>query len=368
MTKPKISIIVPVYNVEKYIGKCLESLINQTFRDIEIICVDDASTDNSVAIIRDFIKKDKRIKLILKKSNSGQSDSRNIGLKKSVAPYVMFCDSDDFYLPTMCDKMYGIITQSGVDIGICGINIIYEVQEAKSILIGDMEYYRIKYIGIQSVTNDLINNCDVSPCNKIFKRSIIDNHDLYFPVGLKYEDAYWFLCYMLWVKRAFFIDEKLYNYVRRDNSTMNQTFRKNSELAIDHLKIAFAIFDYMNEHNKYKENSVYYWTSIFVPYFNFARRYSDSCCKNKLYKMVHDFVKRNYDTENVDWYTSRIINMIANNVFKTKKKYMFGLVSVVETLDTKEIRIIGIPIYKIKFFQKYVKYYLFGIQHKIKHV
>jgi len=363
---PKVSIIVPVYNVENYITECLNSLISQTLRDIEIICIDDHSTDNSVAIINKFIKQDKRIKLIQKKQNSGQSDARNIGIEKSSAPYVMFCDGDDFYSPTMCAELYDAIQESGADIGMCGINIIYETDaHLKS---NDDGYYQIKYTGVHTVTHDLIKNCDGSSCNKIFKRSIIDRHSLSYPVGLKYEDAYWFFCYMLWAKTAVFINKKLYNYIRHKNSTMNHTFHKDSALGMDHIKIAIAVFDYMKKHKRYADNMEYFWTSIFVPYFNLARSYCNKVYHDTIHKIAHDFVKENYTEQNLDWYTNRIIKMIANNTFKNTKKYAFGIISVTETIDYTLFRFIGIPVYKIKYFKDYMKYYLFGIQYKIKHV
>lgn len=363
--KPKVSVIVPVYNVEKYVGKCMESLVNQTLKDIEIICVDDCSTDGSLSIIESYAKKDKRIKIVKHKKNSGRSASRNTGIKSSQAPYIMCCDSDDFYSPTMCEELFNAIEKSGADIAMCGMNIIYETdQELKS---SDDEYYKVKHTGTKPVTHSLTDSCDVSVCNKIFKRSIIDVYSIKFPNGLNYEDAYWFFVYMLWAKHATFVNKKLYNYIRHTGSIMNQTFKKCDMSGIDHLKIAFAIFDYMDEHNKYNENRDYFWKSIFIPYLNFARWHSSRVYQQQIYDMASDFVTKYYVPGRLDWYTERTLDMIKNKTLEKTKRYFFGLFKIKESIDKKTYYCLFLPIYRIKIFQTYQKCYLFGIQYKIKH-
>lgn len=103
MSKPLISIIVPVYNTEQYLSKCLDSLINQTYKNIEIICVNDGSTDNSADILNEYDKKDKRVRMISQK-NCGLSATRNTGLKNCCGEYVMFLDSDDWIDFDTCEK------------------------------------------------------------------------------------------------------------------------------------------------------------------------------------------------------------------------------------------------------------------------
>ena len=97
----KISIIIPIYNVEKYIAQAMESVVNQTMRDIEIICVNDCGTDNSMQIVNQFAKKDTRIKVINNPHNMGIADTRNVGLNAATAPYIMWCDPDDWMQPDM---------------------------------------------------------------------------------------------------------------------------------------------------------------------------------------------------------------------------------------------------------------------------
>ena len=111
----KISIIVPVYNTEKYLGVCLDSLISQTYKDIEIICVDDGSTDNSLQILNDYAAKDSRIKILTQK-NQGPSVARNLGLEKAKGEYITFVDSDDWVSIDMCEKIYSKAIDTNADL------------------------------------------------------------------------------------------------------------------------------------------------------------------------------------------------------------------------------------------------------------
>ena len=115
---PEISIIVPVYNAEKYLEKCLDSLIGQTFENIEILCVNDGSTDNSPAILHRYAKMDPRVH-VFDRPNSGPASARNAGLDHARGKYLMFCDADDEYTPSMCQEMYQAITEQNVDLVMC---------------------------------------------------------------------------------------------------------------------------------------------------------------------------------------------------------------------------------------------------------
>lgn len=348
MRVPKISVIVPVYNVEKYIAECLDSLITQTLRDIEIICVDDCSTDESVKIIRRYIKRDNRIKLVCKKVNSGLSDSRNIGVAKSVAPYLMFCDSDDFYSPDMCEKMLNAICKHGVDLAVCSMNVIYESDsQLKS---SDDQYYSVKYDGVVPVDDAVIKNCDVSACSKIFKRKILDRYNIRFPSGLKYEDAYFFNVYVLWVKKISFVRERLYNYRRRAGSIMNRTFSTIDNGAIDHLKIAIKYFEYLYRYNLYDKKMDFFWCNIFIPLYLCAVTYGKSkSVFRQITEITRDFINKNYKWHSLDLVTERKLMMIMDGTLGRSKKYLFGLLRKNANIDAMKLRLCGVPIYVEKF-------------------
>jgi glycosyltransferase involved in cell wall biosynthesis len=129
---PKLSVIVPIYNVEQYVAQCIEFLIAQTLHDIGIVLVDDASSDGSVAIAEKYVEKDGRLKLLHHDKSGGVSAARNAGIRHSTAPLVMFCDSDDFVEPDFCEQLYNGIESSGTDMARCGTKVIYETDRNRA--------------------------------------------------------------------------------------------------------------------------------------------------------------------------------------------------------------------------------------------
>ena len=115
MSTPKVSVVVPIYNVEKYLRVCLDSLVGQTLKEIEIICVDDGSTDSSKEIIREYVKKDARVKMIAKEKNSGYGNSMNQGFDMAGGDYIGILESDDFAEPTMYEKLYAAAHENSLD-------------------------------------------------------------------------------------------------------------------------------------------------------------------------------------------------------------------------------------------------------------
>ena len=155
-----VSIIVPVYNVEKYLERCLDSLINQTLKDIEIILVDDGSTDDSGNICDKYAKKDKRIKVI-HKENGGLSDARNIGLSIANGRYLQFVDSDDFIHKQMIEILYNTIINNNADISICDFDKVYENTKIK---------YNTKEISLNftlDTLNIIILNINIAPSIRV---------------------------------------------------------------------------------------------------------------------------------------------------------------------------------------------------------
>ena len=268
VSKPKISVIVPIYNVEKYLRHCLDSIVGQTFDNIEIILVDDVGNDGSMAIAYEFAEKDDRIKIIHHEKNSGLSAARNTGLRNSSAPFVMFCDSDDAYEPAMCEKMLHGIESSSADIAACGSNIFYE-PGTEWLKKSDEYYYSIRFSGLCEINDNIIRNTHCSAWNKIYRRDILDSNNIRFPDGLLYEDAYFANAYFSVAKNIFFINERLHMYLRRPGSIMNDTFSKKSGMSIDHLKIAILFNDFLKR-KRLLDKKRNYMESFFIDCLNFA--------------------------------------------------------------------------------------------------
>lgn len=277
-----LSIIVPVYNSAKYLRECLESLINQTYKDIEIVCVNDGSTDNSLSILNEYAKKDSRIKVICQ-NNGGTSSARNLGYKNSNGEFVTFVDSDDYLDLNTYEIALNAIGDS--DLLCFGIKVFGKVNREQRNF--DSIYYRIKFQGEQVVTKRKIMRTDASASNKIFRRNILDKYKISFPEGYYYEDAEFFYKYTVNCNKIYYLQEYFYNYRRSEKSIMAETFQGTPK-AIDHLFIVKHIFDYYVNFNKLKDNKdLFLW--IFRNYFNMAYKNSDKNTKPIVLKMATEY-------------------------------------------------------------------------------
>ncbi|MDF7667520.1 glycosyltransferase [Orbaceae bacterium ESL0727] len=215
---PSLSIIIPIYNTEKYLSKCLDSIINQTYKDIEIICVNDGSPDNSLSILAEYQQKDKRIRII-NQENAGLSAARNAGMKEARAPYVTFVDSDDFIELNTYELALPYFEDESVDLVYFSTKIVMEDNTSDY----NQSYFIHKYTGKVQLSENIINSMDVCAWNKIYKLSIINKYNIRFPHGLLYEDNPFFWSYGLVSNSAYFIDDQLYNYLIRNGSIMSLT-------------------------------------------------------------------------------------------------------------------------------------------------
>lgn len=217
---PKISIIVPVYNTEKYLSKSINSLINQTLKDIEIILVNDGSTDGSRNICEEFERKDNRIKLI-NKENGGQGSARNRGLEVAKGDYIAFIDSDDYINPEMYEKMYNSIKKYNCDVVVCQVNMVDEDGNILSSKINKSKHGNIES-GEQAIKRYLKYG-RWSPWDKLYKREVMK--DVKFLENRTCaEDHAVIIPILKNVNKMVTIDDYLYNYLVREDSTTNSKF------------------------------------------------------------------------------------------------------------------------------------------------
>lgn len=220
MNNPLVSIIVPVYNVEKYLKKCIQSIIEQTYKNLEIILVDDGSIDNSGKICDEFAQKDNRIKVI-HKTNGGQADARNKALDIMNGEWVVFVDSDDFIEKFHIGNLYFQAIKNNSDICVCGFNIVDENYKIIQII-------KVKFSdslnGDLSFKYSLNSKIDPSLWNKIFKSSLFENTR--FVNGIYYEDRE--LIHRIFYKadKVSFLNSESYFYLERVGSTMNHINKK----------------------------------------------------------------------------------------------------------------------------------------------
>jgi glycosyltransferase involved in cell wall biosynthesis len=250
MENPEISVIVPVYNVEKFLNQGLNSIINQTFKNIEIICINDGSTDNSLKILNTYAKRDKRIKIINQK-NEGPSIARNNGMGIAKGKYICFIDSDDWVDKNYCKKLYTTAEKFNSDIVICKEKLYYQEQGK----IKEHEFYIFpkikskKPITWKKIKKELFLT-NPSVWGKIYKTDFLKKMGVKFPRGLWFEDNPFYFETTLSAKKIVFLKDSLYFYRKEVKNSITNSYEKK---VLDILKICSISKDILNKHKIYNE-------------------------------------------------------------------------------------------------------------------
>ncbi len=264
-----ISIIVPVYNVEKYIDKCVESVLAQAYKNIELILVDDGSTDLSGKKCDDWAAKDSRV-VVIHKENSGSADSRNMGLDIAKGDYIGFVDSDDWVTPQMYSMLYDSLIQNNSDMSVC----MFEMVNNEDELIENNEYPLKLYSG-REFANIIISEkkprISYAIWKCLFKKAII--RDLRFFSGVHYNEDAIFLIDSLWrAEKVSFIDAPLYYYRVHESSISNVNM---SEKHIDDILFKCDwLIKYYKSHGNKKEFKVVRRAVIneLIPYLRLCKK------------------------------------------------------------------------------------------------
>lgn len=217
---PKISVVLPVYNVAQYIRECLDSIINQTFSDFEVICVDDCSTDNTLRIIDEYIKKDERIRIIHHQNNSGPGIARNTGIDEAKGEYIIFIDSDDCVDIKLFETLINTFNEKNVDCIWFNADVYDQTTKEKRDIFSDSS--KFNHDGFYEITPDNICNAADYIWNKIFKTSVLKDYNLRFPHFWFGEDSQFYFEAFTKIKKIYYINECLYNHYLRENSLVEK--------------------------------------------------------------------------------------------------------------------------------------------------
>ena len=241
---PKLSIIVPVYNTEAYLKECLDSIINQTFKDIEIIIVNDCSPDNSEAIVLEYISKDPRIKYIKHQQNLGLGGARNTGITNAIGEWIAFVDSDDYIDLNTYKTMLSLIDKHQANLGVFSVINFDDITKEES-------YDPFFDCHIDTLTSTDHQNFGVisSPTawNKIYKLSDLINNNITFPEHLKHEDEEFWFKYVAMVEPSVIgSNKKFYHYRQRANSIMGQREVSRKDIS----QICLNIYSFLQQNNK----------------------------------------------------------------------------------------------------------------------
>lgn len=252
---PKVSIIVPIYNVEKYLKKCIDSLVGQTLEDIQIILVNDGSTDSSRKIAKEYAEKYPQKILYLEKENGGLSDARNYGIPYATGEYIAFLDSDDYIETNAYEEMYNKAIEKNSDYVEC--DFIWEYPNKSKI-----DKSQINIGAVKNNNNDMprenltvadkkemLANIRVVAWNKLIKRSIIEENKITFPKGLRYEDVEFTYKLIPYLNKASYVEKNFIHYIQRENSIANVQNEKTAEIFI----VLDNVIQYYQQNNLYEQ-------------------------------------------------------------------------------------------------------------------
>lgn len=312
----KICVVVPVYNVENYLIKCVDSIINQTYKNLEIILVDDGSSDNSGRLCDDFLKKDERISVIHKK-NGGLSSARNAGIDKCTSKYIMFVDSDDYLENDAIEYLYKNLIDNNCKISICDFYIFHDNDD----IINNNSGLKGEVIDSDEALLKMINyNESVYPnaVNKLFSFDLFEN--VRFPDGKLYEDMIVIASLFVLSDRNYYGKEKKYYYYMRSNSITNQKF---VDKEYDHVIMSEKLLQIITENKRDLLNE-------FIAYH--IVNFLSVCNKIFISKIKKDDIVKNYKT-----YVKKNIFIIFKSKTLSVKKKIQIIISVWFTLLYKYI-------------------------------
>lgn len=307
--KTDISIIVPIYNAERYLNRCIKSLINQTKENLEFILVNDGSTDSSEEIIKSY--KDKRIKYF-KNKNQGIGKTRNFGMQKATGKYIMFLDSDDYLSTNACDELFSKAEKDNLDLVINNFYRVEEETEKKiEVIIPEFKNTTLKD------NKRLLLDVNLAPWNKLYKRELLKKNKIQFVEDLKYEDAPFVVEAMDKAKKIGYIKKFLNYYVIHKNS--ETTVR--DEKIFDIIEIVDKMRKYFSKRKEFTETVDKLSVRILTNYTIQQRVQQDKEVGMQFIDRAFQYMKANIpDYKDNKYYENRgfLRRMIEKNQFLTK--------------------------------------------------
>lgn len=309
----KVSVIVPIYNVQLYLPQCLDSLLNQTLEDIEIICVNDGSTDQSLEILEEYGAKSDKIKIISQK-NQGLSAARNKGLEIAIGTYIAFVDSDDFIDYSMLEDMYGVAIKQKSDLVICDYERFVDSCKYRYNS-KDLDFHDIKILD-NAVEDFYCGKIEGYAWNKLYSRKLFDSKLVRYPVGLYYEDMAVTLKCLLRANKVTMINCKYYKYRERENSISKNVKDKHIKDFYNQVEYCIKLTDcytILNAKNAFKIN-------------NYIAIYTLSMYRNNFnLKEIGEFKEHYFDKliDHID-----VFSVFKNHNISIKNKFIYLLIKI----------------------------------------
>ncbi len=282
----KISVIIPVYNVSEFLEEAISSLLDQTFTDFELICVNDGSKDNSLEILNDFAKKDSRV-IVIDKENGGCGSARNRGLDEATGEYIYFFDPDDYILPNAFEELYNNITSNQSDLVIFKIAWFMEgepIDYNRPLFNFDKIFKGVDFNNFTFTYKDVkshVLNSGFAPWSKLYRKSFLDKYDDFrFDLGVAFDDVPFHVKSMVRAEKISFAPDYFYHYRYANPNSVNNT----SSNGMDIMKIVNIVEDFLKREgyfNELKEEfyffklnqiTMYMISSNSEDYFNLAKK------------------------------------------------------------------------------------------------
>lgn len=249
--RPLVSIIIPVKNAAKFLARCLDSILKQTYPHLEIICVDNDSNDGSLELLKEYIKKDKRI-VLLTIAQAGAGSARNAGIQYAHGEWIGFVDADDYIAPQTYEKAISNI-QKDIDMICWGVRCVKDDSQQQIPWLDTMNHFlRLRFKGKKNFSFKVAHKTSVTVWNKLFRAEIIHRRKINFTEGVIFEDNAFFWKYFLYCQKVFFIPEFLYFYTQRMSSVMGALFRHSLLTVGDTITVGEDICRYYQTEGKFE--------------------------------------------------------------------------------------------------------------------
>lgn len=284
----KISVIIPAYNVDKYIRRCLDSLVNQTYKNLEIIVVNDASTDRTGEIIAEYVERfPEMVFSYEQKKNAGQAAARNLGIARATGEYIGFVDSDDFVDSSMYEKMYMEAEETGCDLVTCGYF-------GCDVATGEISGYQLGFRGEfnQSIYENphILRINSPYPWNKLYAKELLDRTGFQFPEGMIFEDLCAVLPLFLDVKKVGRVHEKLYYYMKGRKGGTLSTFNERHGQIVDALQRVNDVYRERGEFERFYDTLLFFNIRHIFARFDEMENYQNTSFKKKFTKRAYELL------------------------------------------------------------------------------
>jgi len=322
--KPLISVIVPVYNSEQYLEKCLDSIAQQTYSNLEIICVNDGSSDSSGQILDEYAAKDSRFRII-HQPNGGQASARNAALDIATGDLVANVDSDDYLELNAYERVVEHFSDD-VDMVWFGNHVVGDLDE--KLMEQQRRFYELKYEGKQLLKDLPVAFMSGAVWNKVMRRPLLEKYRIRYPRGVVFEDLCYWACIVPIMGQVYFLQDKLYNYLQRQDSTMGAARAKDAAKSRDVIKIIRPMYEFYSSNKLFGAHGNLY-DSFFVKFYSLAHKFMPGDVKKELYNEAQQLVKK---------YGGRSAT-IRNQLLTKMMKRVYGPDRI------REKKFLGIPLY-----------------------